>query len=71
MSPGRTKHLTHQTMKKELTIEQLENIRSAVIEQIEKDISDDYYMAIYELLELVPIENLLGYLDEEIRAKFK
>jgi len=55
----------------EYTIEQLENIRSAVIEQIEKDTSDDYYMAIYELLELVPIENLLGYLDEEIRAKFK
>lgn len=53
------------------TIKQLEEIRSEVIEQIEKDISHDDYLAIYELLEFVPIKNLVGYLPDEISSKFK
>ena len=53
------------------TQEQLENLRSEVISEIERDIEMNDYTAIYELLEFVPIENLLGYLPDEIVSKFK
>jgi hypothetical protein len=59
----------HTTMK--FTQEQLENLRSEVISEIERDIEMNDYTAIYELLEFVPIENLLGYLPDEIVSKFK
>lgn len=43
---------------------ELENIRSLVIQQIEKDLNSDDYTSIHELLSFVPTENLLAYLPE-------
>jgi hypothetical protein len=54
-----------------LTQEQFEDLKSEVISEIERDIAMDDYTAIYELLGFVPIENLLGYLPDEIASKFK
>jgi DNA-directed RNA polymerase subunit RPC12/RpoP len=41
-----------------------ENLRSKVINQIETDIKNDDYSAIYELLQFVPTENLENYLSQ-------
>ena len=49
---------------KKYTQKELENIRSLVIQQIEKDINSDDFTSIYELLSFVPTENLLAYLPE-------
>lgn len=47
-----------------------ENLLSAVIKQIEEDINNDTYMALYELLNYIPVRNLLNYLDEEKQSNF-
>lgn len=48
------------------TRKESENLRSKVIEQIERDIASSDYTAIYELLEFVPEENLKGFLSHHI-----
>lgn len=53
------------------TIKQQEDIRSEVIAEIERNIAMDDYSAIYELLSFVPIENLVGFLPDEIASMFK
>ena len=52
-----------------LSTQQIEDIRSEVIIEIGKDMAMDDYTAIYELLQFIPIENLIGYLPEETTKK--
>lgn len=42
-----------------------ENLLKLVIKQIKEDIKDNYIESLEELLNFIPNENLLGYLDEE------
>lgn len=49
----------------------LEDLRSEVIAEIERDIASGDHTALHELLEFIPVDYLLGYLQDEISAKFK
>ena len=42
-----------------------QNLLRQVIEQIKEDINDNYLESLEELLNFIPNENLLGYLQEE------
>ena len=42
-----------------------QNLLRQVIEQIKEDIDDNYFESLEELLNFIPNENLLGYLQEE------
>ncbi len=42
-----------------------EKLLLQVIEQIKEDIRDNYIESLEELLNFIPNENLLGYLQEE------
>lgn len=42
-----------------------QNLLNQVIEQIKEDIRDNYLESLEELLNFIPNENLLGYLQEE------
>ena len=41
-------------------------ITEMVLEQIARDVRDGDFTAIEELLQFVPLENLIGFLPEEI-----
>ena len=58
------KQTKEQEMKK-LTTTQKNNLLTLVIEQIKEDMRDDYLESLEELLNFIPNENLLGYLQEE------
>ena len=47
-----------------MPINQLEDLRSKVIEQIEKNINADDYLDIYELLASIPIEKQILFLSQ-------
>ena len=42
-----------------------QNLLMQVIKQIKEDINDNYFESLEELLNFIPNENLLGYLQEE------
>ena len=44
-----------------------EQLIDLVVEQILKDVENEDFTAIYELLMLVPEENLIAFLPEEIQ----
>ena len=48
----------------QMPINQLEDLRSKVIEQIEKNINADDYLDIYELLASIPIEKQILFLSQ-------
>ena len=45
--------------------EKKQKLITQVIEQIKEDINDNYLESLEELLNFIPNENLLGYLQEE------
>jgi ATP-dependent protease HslVU (ClpYQ) peptidase subunit len=45
--------------------EKKQKLITQVIEQIKEDINDNYLESLEELVNLIPNENLLGYLQEE------
>jgi len=47
------------------TTTQKNNLLALVIEQIKEDIRDDYFESLEELLNFIPNENLIDYLQEE------
>ena len=53
-----------------LTEQKKEDLLNLVIEEIKKDISDNYLEALEELLKFIPNENLLAYLSEDISNNF-
>ena len=57
-------------MYKQLTPQQYDNLRGAVITQIERDIKDDHYIEIYELLTNIPIQEQLNYIDDDLSKEF-
>lgn len=47
-----------------------EKLISEVIKQIEEDIKDNSFLALYDLLNCIPKDNLIIYLLEENQKKF-
>jgi hypothetical protein len=47
------------------TTTQKNNLLALVIEQIKEDMRDDYFESLEELLNFIPNDNLLGYLQED------